>query len=209
MLKDKRACAIIHEHIVRLSRKKRSRILGYREFVKDYKIEYVEVPGRKRLKAVRVYVGPWYQFKASPERIRFLRWMYLISLSTIALLLLVPMCIDCSFTRIWYIQVPAMVAWIPLIFMACAVWRLWTAGEKVNREHNALLGPRMSGSGLFLMGFCLISFLGCFFALSVYTAEISDYVVCGCNMLAGICAISLFSHRKELEMDMVDPGQKQ
>lgn len=178
--------------------------MGYREFVKDYKIEYVEQPGHKRPKAVRVYIGPWYRFSASPERIRFLRWLYLLGLAVIAALLVTPMCIDCAFTRTWYVQTPAVAAWIPFVFASCATWRLWTAGEKVTREHNALLGARMSGACMFLMGFCLISCVGCIYALTVQTPQIADYVVCGCNMLAATCAIYLFSRRKELDMVMID-----
>ena len=177
--------------------------MGYREFAKDYKIEYEERPGHKRPRAVRVYIGPWYRF-AYPEKIPFLRWFYLIGLAVIALLLLVPMCIDCTFTRIWYIQVPAAAAWIPWIFAACATWRLWTAKEKVDREHNAMLGGRMSGACLFLMGFCLISFLGSIYAQTVTTPEAVDVVICVCSFLAGACGIALFSKRKQLDMVMIE-----
>ena len=186
----------------------RSKNLGYREFAKDYKIEYEERPGGKRLKAVRVYVGPWYRFSASPERVRFLRWLYLLGLVAIAVLLLIPMCIDCTFSRTWYIQVPAMAAWIPFVFAGCATWRLWTAGEKVTREHNALLGARMSGACMFLMGFCLISCIGCIYAAAVQAQAFADYVVCGCHMLSGFCATYLFSQRKGLDMTVVEQAKK-
>ena len=178
--------------------------LGYREFAKDYKIEYEDRPGHKRPKAVRVYVGPWYRFSEPPEKIRFLKWFYLIGMAAVALLLLIPMCIDCAFTRIWYIQVPAAAAWIPWVFAACATWRLWTAKEQVTREHNAMLGGRMSGACLFLMGLCLISFLGCIYALTVCTAAAVDYLICACSMLSGICTIALFSRRKSLDMVRVE-----
>ena len=92
-------------------------------------------------------------------------------MAIIALTLLIPMCMDCTFTRIWYIQVPAVASWIPWVFAAMATYRLWTAKEQVDREHNALLGGRMSGACLFLMGFCLISFLGSIVAQSIHTAH--------------------------------------
>lgn len=178
--------------------------MGYRDFAKDYKIEYVDRPGHKRPKAVRVYIGPWFRFVEPPEKIRFIKWFYLIGMAAIAVCLLIPMCIDCTFTRIWYIQVPAAVAWIPWVFAACATWRLWTAKEKVDREHNAMLGSRMNGASLFLMGFCLISFLSGIYELTVQTAAPADYIICVCYMLAGICGIALFSKRKSLEMVMID-----
>lgn len=177
--------------------------MGYREYAKDYRIEYEDRPGQKKPKAVRVYIGPWYRFTAAPEKLRFLKWFYLIGMAAVAVLLLIPMCMDCAFTRIWYIQVPAVAAWIPWVFAACATWRLWTAKEKVEREHRNLLCDRMSGSTLFLMGFCLISFLGCVYASSVQAMKAADYVVTGCCMLSGICGIALFSRRKALNMDIV------
>ena len=178
--------------------------MGYREFAKDYQIEYVERPGRKRPKAVRVYVGPWYRFKESPEKIRFLRWYYLIGVALAALVLLIPMCIDCAFTRLWYVQVPAVAAWIPLLFAGCATWRLWTAKEKVDREHNQMLGARMSGASLFLMGFGLVSFLGCLYAAGVCTLTGADYVVSGCCMLLAVCGAALFARRKSLDMERIE-----
>ena len=178
--------------------------MGYREFAKDYKIEYEDRPGHKRPKAVRVYIGPVFRFVQPPEKIRFLKWLYLIGISVIALALLIPMCMDCTFTRIWYIQMPAAIAWIPWVFAVCATWRLWTAKEKVDREHNAMLGSRMNGACLFLMGFCLISFIAGIYELTVQTAAAADYVICICYMLAGICSIALFSQRKGREMEMID-----
>ena len=181
--------------------------MGYRDFVKDYKIEYVDVPGRKLPKAVRVYVGPWYSF-AKPEKITFLRWFYLIGMAVMAVLLLIPMCIDCSFTRIWYIQVPATMGWIPWVLAVGSTWRLWTAKERFDREHNSLLGSRMSGASLFLMGFCLISFLGTIYRQLLYPVQPADYVVCMCYALATGNAIAMFSRRKGLDTQMVQPGEK-
>lgn len=179
--------------------------MGFREFAKDYKIEYVDQPGRKRPKAVRVYIGPWYRFQQPPEKIRFLKWFYLIGLAAIALLLLIPMCIDCAYTRIWYIQVSAAMAWIPWVFAACATWRLWTAKDRVDREHNALLGDRMSGASVFLTGFCLFSFAGCIYASVTHAPAAADYVVCVCCLLSSLCGIALFSRRKGLNMVRIDP----
>lgn len=178
--------------------------MGYREFAKDYEIQYENCPGRKRPKAVRVYVGPWFRFKAPPEKVRFLRWFYLVGMAISFLGILIPLCIDCAFTRIWYIQVPAVAALIPWVFAACATWRLWTAGEKVNREHNHLLGGRMSGACLFMMGFSGISAIGCIYTLTSQGAFGLDYLVCACSLLATVSGIALFSRRKSLDMEMID-----
>ena len=180
------------------------KILSFREFAKDYQIEYVDQPGKKRPKAVRVYIGPWYRFVQPPERIRFLKRFYLCGVLSIAAMLLIPMCLDCAFTRAWYIQVPAVIAWLPWIFAACATWRLWTAKERVDREHNALMGNRMSSSTLVMAGFTMTSLAGCVYAMATQAAAFSDYVVFICCMFSGFVSIALFSKRKSLDMVKID-----
>ena len=178
--------------------------MGYREFAKDYKIEYVDRPGHKRPKAVRVYIGPWFRFVQPPEKIRFLKWFYLIGLAIVALMLLIPMCIDCTFTRIWYIQAPAVATVIPWIFAACATWRLWTAGEKMTREHNRLTGGRMKSAMLFMVVLNIISSIGCF--LSFHTAEMSvlDYVVCSLYCLSSLLSAVLLWMGRDLRTVLVE-----
>lgn len=182
--------------------------MGYRKYAKDYEIEYVERPGKKRPKAVRIYVGPYFRFAAAPERVRWLRWFYLIGMAVMALLLLIPMCVDCTFTRIWYIQTPMVAAWIPWVYAAAATWRLWTAKEKVDREHCDLIHDRMSGACLFLMGFSVISVVGCVVQLSLQAPSARDLLTCGCSLAAGSCGVILFSRRKELEMVQEENPEK-
>ena len=182
--------------------------MGYRKYAKDFEIEYVDQPGKKRQKAVRIYVGPYFRFAAEPEKIRRLRWTYLIGIAVLALLLLIPMCMDCVFTRTWFIQVPASAAWIPWLFAAAAVWRLWTAGEKVDREHYDLMHDRMSGASLFLLGFTAVSAVGCILQLSRVVPAAADLVTCACALGAVVCSLLLFSRRKELEMVQEENPEK-
>ncbi len=184
--------------------------MGYRDFAKDYQIEYEDRPGKKRPKAVRIYVGPYFRFTASPERLRFLRWFYTAALVLAAVFLLIPMTLDCPFTRTWYVQVPAVAAWIPWVLSMGALWRLWTAGELVDREHYELLYNRMSGAGLFLMGLSIISTAGCIVLLSQQEATGQDSIVCACCLAASVCGMAVFAKRRELDMERVEnPRKKQ
>ena len=182
--------------------------MGYRKYAKDYEIEYVPQPGKKREKPVRIYVGPYFVFKASPDRINRLKWFYLTGMLLTAALLIVPMYLDCTFTRIWYVQGPAAGAWIPWLFAAGATWRLWTAGEKVNREHHDLLCERMSGASLFLMALCCITVAACVIATMQQQAALYDRIVCGCYLGAAVCSVILFSRRGALEMVQVENPEK-
>lgn len=174
--------------------------MGYRKYAKDYIIDYVPVKGKKREKPVRTYIGPYFRFRVSPQRVAWLRRFYLAGLLVQALLLSLPLVLDSAVTRIWYVVFPGTCAWIPWTFAACACWRLWTAGEKVDREHNDLLHDRMAGSTLFLLGLTLGSAVGCILALSKIHAAAADYAVCVINLFSAICAMLLFGRRKELEM---------
>ena len=182
--------------------------MGYRKYAKDYEIEYVTQPGKKRPRAVRIYVGPYFRFKVPPERVKKLRWFYLIGLVMTAIFLLIPMMIDCAFTRTWYVQVPAAAAWIPWCLASAACWRLWTAREKVDREHYDLLHDRMSGACLFLMGLCLGSAAGCILAQMNVQPAPEDYIVCFCSLTAAVIGIILFSRRKDLEMIQEENPEK-
>jgi hypothetical protein len=182
--------------------------LGYREYAKDFEIEYVQRPGKKRPKAVRIYVGPYFRLKASPERVRWLQRFYLICLLGCAVFLLIPMCIDCGFTRTWYIQVPAAAAWIPWLLAAGSVRQLWTAKPKMEREQADLIHDRMSGTSLFLTGFFAISCVGCTLQLGSTAAAGSDWLVSLCYIAGLLSSCGMFAKRKELEMILLENPEK-
>lgn len=182
--------------------------MGYRQYAKDFEIEYVERPGRKRPKAVSVYVGPYFQLKASPEQVRKLRRFYLGCLLVSTAALLIPMCIDCAFTRTWYIQVPAAAAWIPWLLAAGSVWRLWTAKTKMQREQADLIHDRMSSSSLFLSGFFGISCIGCMVLMGSNPAAPADWLISLCYITGLLCSCSMFAKRKELEMNRLENPEK-
>lgn len=182
--------------------------MGYRQYAKDFEIEYVDRPGKRRPKAVRIYVGPLFRFKAPPERIRQLRRFYLMSLLAAALLLLIPMCLDCTFTRTWYIQVPAAAAWIPWLLTAGSVWHLWTAKETMEREQADLIHDRMSSASLFLTGFFGISSIGCMVLSGSQSPAGSDWLVSLCYLAGLLCGCLMFAKRKDLEMQRLENPEK-
>ena len=181
--------------------------MGYREYAKDFEIEYIQRPGKKRPKAVRIYVGPYFQLKVSPEQVRRLQRFYLICLLACAAFLLIPMCIDCTFTRIWYIQVPAAAGWIPWLLAADSVWRLWTAKPRMEREHADLIHDRMSSSSLFLTGFFGISCIGCTMQMGSQVAG-ADWLVSLSYVAGLLCSCAMFARRKELEMNRLENPEK-
>ena len=188
--------------------KKGACVLGYRKYAKDYEIEYTERIGGKGTRANRIYVGPYFSFSESKEKLRRMRRLYLLCIVIAALLLLIPMCIDCAFTRTWYVQLPSAIEWIAWVLAAGAVWRLWTAGEKVEREHYDLMYGRMSGACVFMIILSLISSIGCVAALVKLGGTGRDYAVFACCVLSFICSVLMFSQRKALRMHEVENPEK-
>ncbi len=182
--------------------------MGYKQYAKDYEIEYVDRPGKKRPKAVRIYVGPYYRFTAPPERMRQTKWLYLAGLMSLGLFLLLPLCVNGALARTWYVQVPVAAAWIPWVLAAASVWRLWTAGELVEREHHDLMGGRMSGASLFLLIFSLVSAVGAALTVGRIDPAREDWLVLGCALCAAACSTLLFARRKDLHMTEVENPEK-
>lgn len=184
------------------------RTLGYREYAKDFEIEYVERPGKKRPKAVRVYAGPYFQLKAAPERVRWLQRFYLGCLLACSAFLLIPMCIDCAFTRTWYIQVPAAAGWIPWLLASDSVRNLRTAKYRMQREQADLIHDRMSSATLFLTGFFGISCIGCLVLTGSQKPAGTDWLVTLSYLAGLVCSCLMFTKRKELEMiQLENPGK--
>ena len=177
--------------------------MSYRDFAKDYVIEYQQRPGKKRPKAVRIYVGPWYKLAAPAQKVRFTKWYYLVSIILLALSLLIRLSIDCPFTRTWYVVTPLVAAIIPAVLAAGAVWRLWTAGERFTREHDNLMASRMSGAALFLMGLTFISCIGCCSQLVVLDPGIKDILASVSCLLSFVCSVAMFAKRKGLESTLI------
>lgn len=182
--------------------------MGYREYAKDFEIEYIQRPGKKRPKAVRVYVGPYFRLKASPERVRWLRKFYLFCLLACMACLLVPMCIDCPFTRTWYIQVPAAAGWIPWLLAAGSVLHLWTATQNMEREKADLIHDRMSSACLFLTGFFGISCIGCMVLMASQPPTGADRLVSVSYITGLLCSGGMFAKRRELEMQQLENPEK-
>ena len=182
--------------------------MGYREYAKDYEIEYVDRPGKKRPKAVRIYVGPYFKFDLPDERLKKLKLLFLLNHTALAMFLLFPMLIDCAFTRTWYVQVFSAIAWIPWVFGAMSVFAMWRAGKRFNREHKDQIYSRMGGASLFLMVFCGASLVGSIVALFRLTPAAEDFAVAFCSLITTGLSVLLFVFRRAVKFAEVENPEK-
>lgn len=182
--------------------------MGYRKYAKDYEIEYVERLGSKRQKPVRIYVGPYYRFLAPDKEIRQLKGIYSLGLMLLAISLLIPLSVDTTATRTWYIQVPAACIWIPWLLAVGALWRLFTAKGRVDREHYDMLYPRMSGAAVCMLLLSLISFVGALVLVFRGGAGGLDILVLLCCLMTLLLSLMLFCKRKGLRMQEEENPEK-
>ncbi|MBQ8830615.1 MAG: hypothetical protein IJ017_03350 [Oscillospiraceae bacterium] len=182
--------------------------MGYRKYAKDYEIEYRDRLGKKRPEAVRIYVGPYFRFTAPAEKIAKLKWFYLILTAVSAAALIIPMCIDCGATRTWYVQMPAVIAWIPWVLAACSVWRIWTAKDKVEREHYDMMYQRISGASVFMIIFGLISTIGSTFYFGFKDNAMKNLAVLLCCAVFLWCGAAMFVLKKNLKMTEEENPEK-
>lgn len=181
--------------------------MGYRKYAKDYEIEYIDRIGKRKPEAVRIYVGPYFRFEAPTEKIAKLKRIYLILAVISAVALLVPLCMNCEATRTWYIQVPGVIAWIPWVLAACSVWRLWTAKDKVEREHYDMIYQRMSGATVFMSIFGFISFVGSMVFSAKGSASVADLYIGTFYLIFTACAVVMLIKKKDLKMTDEDNPQ--
>ena len=126
--------------------------MGYRKFLKDYEIRR-EPQADGKVKKVRVYVGLYYRFTAAPEEVaqvrRRLPWLLLAQ----AVTLLLPMLFPSQVVKPWYVLMPHIAAWLPLLLLLEPAWLLRKAKTQVERQESELLYDRFAGASLFLMVF--------------------------------------------------------
>lgn len=182
--------------------------MGYREYAKDYEIEYVERPGKKRPKAVRIYVGPYYKIDIPEQRLKKLRLLFLLNLIALAIFLIFPMLIDCAYSRTWYVQVFSAVAWIPWVFAAISVFALWRAGKRIDREHKDQIYSKMGGASLFLMIFCGASLVGSVVALFRVPPAREDLAVGFCSLITTGLSVLIFVFRRAVRFAEVENPEK-
>ena len=164
------------------------RAMGYRKFLKDYEIRR-EPQADGKVKKVRVYVGLYYRFTAAPEEVaqvrRRLPWLLLAQ----AVTLLLPMLFPSQVVKPWYVLMPHIAAWLPLLLLLEPAWLLKKAKTQVERQESEILYDRFAGASLFLMVFTFWSAAG-----ALATALL---------ILAAAVSTRVFACRKQLKMEPI------
>lgn len=178
------------------------RAMGYRKFLKDYEIRQ-EPQADGKVKKVRVYVGLYYRFTAAPEEVaqvrRRLPWLLLAQ----AVTLLLPMLFPSQVVKPWYVLMPHIAAWLPLLLLLEPAWLLKKAKTQVERQESEILYDRFAGASLFLMVFTFWSAAGALGVLFSQGLAWRDALATVLLILAAAVSTRVFACRKQLKMEPI------
>ena len=178
------------------------RAMGYRKFLKDYEIRK-EPQADGKVKKVRVYVGLYYRFTADPGEVALVRRRLPWLLIAQALALLVPMLIKSEVDHPWYVLMPHIAAWLPLLLLVEPAWLLRKAKAQVERQESEILYDRFAGASLFLMIFAFWSAAGALGVLLSQGLAWREALATALLILAAAVSTRIFACRKALKMEPI------
>ena len=174
-----------------------------RQYVKDYRVDHAAESGRG--KAVPVYTGVYYRFCAGDAQLRRAKRRFCVLVLLCALAALLPLLLDSEATRHLSVLLPLVAAPLPVFWLLAGLRRLWTAGERVTREHRDKLHDRFAVWSLALLALSAASVVG----ESVFCVRngcgAAEAALLACGLLQGGASLLLFREKKVLRMEEVPP----
>lgn len=131
-----------------------------RKYAGDYRLENRADARTGKVKTVPVYTGAWYAFDADAATVRRMKRLYPALSALCAAMLLLVLTLNAPCGHVYYVMLPLVALVFPIYFAVAAGWRLWTAKDKVTREHRDKMEQRYASSLLFIVLFSAISVAG-------------------------------------------------
>lgn len=173
-----------------------------RKYTKDYRVE-ARLTKRGAVRDEAVYCGSYFTFSRPREDVRrSLRYFSAAELG-IALSVIVPMCFSCAYCKQMYVVLPLVLCLIPLYFLAAALYRVGTAGEKVIREQRDKIANRFPAAALFQLIAAGLVFAGSVVFVILGEPDTIDWIFSALSVLRAAAAVWVFLHRREFAMEPV------
>lgn len=170
-----------------------------RRYTADYRLEN-RLSRSGKLKTEAVYKGLWFAFDASAQTVKKMRVLYTVCTTVAVAAVVSLLCLPAALGHIWYVVLPLAVGLLPAWLCAASLLRLWSAGQKVTREHHDKLGDRFSGASMGLSVLGGISLVGGIVYCALNGAQFTDLLFLALNVLYTGCGITMFAFRKNLSM---------
>ena len=173
-----------------------------KKYTKDYRVE-ARLTKRGVVCDEAIYCGDYFTFSRPREDVRRSMWYLSAAELGIALSILAPMCFPCAYCRQMYVVLPLVLCLIPVFFLAAALYRVRSAGEKVIREHRDKIANRfpacallqLIGTGLVLIGSVVFVILG--------EPDVIDWIFSALSVLRVAASVLIFLRRRDFAMEPV------
>lgn len=186
------------------------------KYIKDYTIENQYNPRTGKTKKISKYTGPYFSF-TDIEKVKKGKTLFLILsiLSTVSFFVMMFVNAPCG--HAFYVMVPLVISLIFYFYLWASMLRLFTAKDKVTREHKDKIGARFKMASMAILILTSVSFVGhivydiLYFKLLNFTNRIFEilfYV-----MMAVILATAFLMFKKASDFEMqelksIDPEEE-
>ncbi len=172
-----------------------------RKYVGDYRLE--NVPDRRgKLRTVPVYRGPLFRFKADKKTLDRAKKRSLLLTAAASAALLVTLLLRADILSRVYVVMPLVLAILPAALLWAGLYRLFTAGEAVQRDKSDRIHNRFAGWSVVLMALAGLSLIGQAAAYAGGAAP-EGIPITLCTAAVLVCAALLFRGKGALEMEEI------
>lgn len=157
-----------------------------RKYTSDYRIDDFVDPNTGKVATRTTYIGKYYRFRAPKAQVARARKVYAALSALTAVLFAVPMFLDPDVLRAFYAALPFAAITIPMAYLAAGCQRLYSAKDKVTREHRDKSAPRLRGCGISVCVLAGISMIGMIVCACLHGFSAADWisVLCAAAMIA-------------------------
>ena len=176
-----------------------------RKYTSDYRLEDTLDPKTGRMGTRSVYAGQWFRFRADAAAVKRAARAYALLTALCALVYVPPLLLDPPAMRAAYVALPFVALILPLFYLAAGCKRLFTAKDRVTREHRDKIVERLRGASISACALSGVSLVG----LVVYWclrsfAAIDLLCACAAALIAAGNLVMLLRLHRSVEMEPIE-----
>lgn len=179
-----------------------------RKYTSDYRLEDTLDPKTGRMSTRSVYEGQWFRFCADAAAVKRAARAYVLLTALCALVYAPPLLLDAPAMRAAYVALPFVALIFPLFYLAAGCRRIFTAKERVTREHRDKIVERLRGasvSACALSGVSLVGLIVCWCLRGFAAIDLT--CACAAALIVTANLVMLLRLHRSVEMEPIE-GQE-
>ena len=176
-----------------------------RKYTSDYRLEDTLDPKTGRMATRSVYQGQWFRFCAGAAAVKRTAWIYTLLTALCALGFVLPLLFDPPAMRAAYVAVPFVALVFSLFYLAAGCRRVFTAKDRVTREHRDKIVERLRGASVSACALSGVSLVGVIVYWCMRGFAAADLTcACASALLLSVNLIMLLRLHGRLAMEPVE-----